>query len=423
MHKHFRVSVWAALLSASSFTVHAQQPSPAAIPDLCPVPIPLFDASIKPLSNLPQGAIGVRANHAEIDSETQVASFFGDVEVQLDQQQLTTDQAQINQQSGNINARGATRFTDGYVQVASENFQLNSGDNQALLSGARYQLAQSGAHGKADLLYLSPQQVLLQGATFTTCPSENPAWQMSAQEISLSEDEEWGEAWHAKFELFGVPVMYIPYINFPVTDARKSGFLFPTFRSSQKNGFEVETPYYINIAPNMDATITPRYMDERGLQMQGEFRFISTAGSGQYNLAYLDNDDSLTTDNSRFLWRIEQSHAWNDHWRGYVNGVFISDDDYLNDLGSEFAGRADSQIYRHAQLNYRSEDWQVTMRAEDFELLGNYRSPYRTVPQIQSHYNYNSALNLDVNLFTELSHFRNQDDSSDATTRVHIEPQ
>ena len=89
------------------------------------------------------------------------------------------------------------------------------------------------------MLAISPQQVRLEGSTFTTCPSENPAWQMSAEEISLSEDEAWGEAWHAKFELFGVPVLYIPYINFPVTEERKSGFLFPTFRSSQKNGFEV----------------------------------------------------------------------------------------------------------------------------------------------------------------------------------------
>ena len=365
----------------------------------------------------------MRANRADIDSTTQVASFFGEVEVQLDEQQLRTEQAQINQLTGNINASGETRFTNGYVQVASENFRLNSGDNQAFLSGARYQLAASGAHGKADMLSISPRQVLLEGSTFTTCPSENPAWQMSAEEISLSENEAWGEAWHAKFELFGVPVLYIPYINFPVTEERKSGFLFPTFRSSQKNGFEIEVPYYINIAPNMDATITPRYMAERGMQMQGEYRFLTETTQAQYNLAYLHDDKSTAADNSRFLWRIEQRHVWNENWRGYVNGTFISDDDYLNDIGSEFAGRADAQLYRHAQIDYLSKDWEVTIRTEDFEVLGNYRSPYRTIPQIISNYSYSPLDNFDFSLFSELSHFSNQDDSSDRATRLHMQPQ
>jgi LPS-assembly protein len=422
MHKFFWTSVWVITVGAWQHTAVAQhnvQPQMS----VCPVPAPLFNAPIKPFPNLLPDAIGVRANRADIDSTTQVASFFGAVEVQLNEQQLRTEQAQINQLSGNINASGETRFTNGYVQVASENFRLNSGENQAFLSGARYQLAVSGAHGKADMLSISPQQVRLEGSTFTTCPSENPAWQMSAEEISLSEDEAWGEAWHAKFELFGVPVLYIPYINFPVTDERKSGFLFPTFRSSQKNGFEVEIPYYINIAPNMDATITPRYMAERGLQMQGEYRFLTETTQAQYNLAYLDDDKSSLADNSRFLWRIEQRHAWSDNWRGYLNGTFISDDDYLNDIGSEFAGRADAQLYRHAQIDYLSTNWDVTLRAEDFEILGNYRSPYRTIPQIISHYSYAPLENWDFKLFSELSHFSNQDDSSDQATRLHLQPQ
>lgn len=422
MQKFFWTSVWVFAFSGLQQSAQAQQaPQPSV--SVCPVPTPLFNSPINPFPELLPGAIGVRANRADIDSVTQVASFFGSVEVQLGEQQLRTEQAQIDQLSGNINASGETRYTNGYVQVASENFRLNSGENQAFLSGAQYQLAVSGAHGKADLLSLSPQKILLEGSTFTTCPTENPAWQMSAEEISLSEDEAWGEAWHAKFELFGVPVLYVPYINFPVTDERKSGFLFPTFGSSQKNGFEIEIPYYINIAPNMDATVTPRYMAERGLQLQGEYRFLTETTQARYNLAYLENDKSTLTDNSRFLWRIEQQHVWNANWRGYLNGTFISDDDYLNDIGSEFAGRADAQLYRHAQVDYLSDNWEVTLRAEDFEILGNYRSPYRTIPQVSSHYAYSPFENFDFKLFSELSHFSNQDDSRDRATRLHVQPQ
>jgi LPS-assembly protein len=423
MVKIFQTSIWTVALSVSCAAVHAQQPSRPALSEVCPVPAPLFTTPISPIKDLPIGAIGVRADRADIDSESEVASFFGNVEVQFDQQQLRTEQAQIDQQTGNINASGSTLFTDGYVQVSSENFRLNSGENRAFLSGAEYQLTETGAHGKADLLSLSPAQVLLEGSTFTTCPSDSPVWQMSAQEISLNEDEAWGEAWHAKFELFGVPVLYLPYINFPVTEERKSGFLFPTFGSSQKNGFEVEVPYYFNIAPNMDATIAPRYMAERGVQMQAEFRTLTATGSGQYNVAYLESDKSTEDNAARYLWRVEQTQRWGENWRAYVNGTFISDDDYLNDLGSDFAGRADAQLYRHAQLDYLSEDWQVTMRAEDFELLGSYRSPYRTMPQIKSFYATDLGLDLDFSLFSEMSHFQNQDLSQDTATRVHVEPQ
>lgn len=389
----------------------------------CPVRAPLFaSADLDPIDGLETGLIGVRADAANIDSETTLASFTGNVQVQLDNQFLLTEQATVNQSSGNINASGATQFTDGYVQVSSDNFRLNSGDNRAYLAGARYQLNESGAHGTAELLSISPEQVLLAGSTFTTCPTDQPAWQLSADEINLSEDEAWGEAWHAKFELFGVPVLYVPYINFPITDERKSGFLFPTVRSSQKNGFEFEIPYYINIAPNQDATITPRYMAERGLQLKGEYRALTEDGFGQVNVAYLDQDDTLESDDSRYLWRVEHEQSWSPNWRSYVNILDISDDDYLNDFGSQFAGRADAQLYRHARVDYHTDHARVMLRAEDFEILGDYRAPYRTAPQLSTFFDWQGSQAMEFNLFSELTHFRNQNDSNDYATRFHIEP-
>lgn len=406
-------------ISGTAFAqAEIQQP-----PSTCPIPAPLFADPLPPIADLVDDAIGVRADRADIDSNTQVASFFGDVEVQMGSQQLRTEQAQVNQLTGNINASGATLFTDGYVEVASENFRLNSGANRAYLSGATYQMNNTGARGQAEVLSLSPQQILLEGSTFTTCPTENPAWQMSAEQIVINENEAWGEARHAKFELFGVPVFYLPYLNFPVSDERKSGFLFPTISSSQRNGFEVETPYYINIAPNMDATVAPRYMAERGLMMQGEFRYLSEQGGGQFNLAYLNDDASLEQSNSRFLWRAEHQQQWNPNWRSYVNAVGISDDDYLNDFGSEFAGRADAQLYRQARVDFETDQWQVGMRIEDFELLGNYRAAYRTLPQLTSQYRMQDELGFEYSVYAELSHFQNQELSSDTATRFHIEPQ
>ncbi|MEA3588904.1 LPS assembly protein LptD [Pseudidiomarina sp. 1APP75-27a] len=425
MHSFIRGAGWGiGLYLCGTTVVSAQAQDNAEFLAQCPVRAPLFQLDeLKPIRNLSTDAIGVRANQADIDSETSIASFTGNVEVQFNDQFLLTEQATVNQATGNINASGATQFTDGYVQVASENFRLNSGENRAYLSGAQYQLIDNGAHGTAELLAIAQEQVLLTGSTFTTCPTDNPAWQLSAEEISISEDEAWGEAWHAKFELFGVPVLYVPYLNFPINDERKTGFLFPTIRSSQKNGFEFEIPYYINIAPNQDATITPRYMAERGLQMQAEYRVLTDDGYGQLNLAYLNDDNSLETEESRYLWRVEHAQNWNQNWRSYINALDISDDDYLNDFGSDFAGRADAQLYRHARIDYLSDNVEVMLRAEDFELLGNYRSPYRTMPQIVTQAHWQGPRMLSYGVFSELTHFQNQEDSRDYASRLHVEPQ
>lgn len=206
MHLFIRGACWSISLYLCGTTVAAAQVQDnAEFLSQCPVRAPLFQLDeLKPIRNLSTDAIGVRANQADIDSETSIASFTGNVEVQFNKQYLLTEQATVNQATGNINASGATRFTDGYVQVASENFRLNSGTNRAYLAGAEYQLIDTGAHGTAEILSIAPEQVLLEGSTFTTCPTDDPAWQLSAQEISINEDEAWGEAWHAKFELFGV---------------------------------------------------------------------------------------------------------------------------------------------------------------------------------------------------------------------------
>lgn len=402
----------ASLLSLPSWAQSAY--SCVASQDLFPV----YTQSIK---NLDANTIGVRADRSVLDENTQVASFFGNVEVQFNEQRLFTDNAEVNQLSGNIVAAGATSFTNGYVQVVSEDFQFASAAEQAQLADAKYLINANGARGQADELRLTPQSLDLYGATFTTCPEPVPAWQLKAAEINISEDEAWGEAWHARFEVFGVPLLYLPYINFPTSDARKSGLLFPTISSSSNHGFEFELPYYINIAPNLDATITPRYMARRGLQGLLEFRYLTERHEGQLNLEYLPEDKSIDTNNSRYLWHVEHTANLNQNWRGYVNSTVISDDDYLNDFGSDFAGRADTQLYRHLQLDHVSDAWHSRLRIEDFDVLGDFRSPYRTLPAITTRFSKGDQ-HLNYEVLADFTHFRNQADSSNYASRVHLQP-
>lgn len=367
------------------------------------------------------GTIGVESRSAEILANEK-AYFTGNVIIQRNGQWLSTSKATIDQQQGEILASDGITFNDGYLSVTGDSLSLDLNDDQARLYNSDYRLRNHNARGHAELLSLSRQDVLLQDSSFTTCPGETPAWQLRAERIQIDETSDFGEAWHARFELFNVPVLYLPYFNFPLSDARKTGLLYPTFDSSSNSGFEVEVPYYFNIAPNMDATIAPVYMSERGTMMKGEYRYLFGQNAGQFNLEYLGNDDTRIANKKRYLWHVQHSAQINQDLSFYLDATEISDDNYLNDFGSDFAGRADTHLYRVAQLDYDNENWTAQLRTEDYELIGDYRSPYRTLPQLSINYNTGDFTGFSASLYNELTYFQNQDQAREYSTRAHIEP-
>ncbi|MEL7798789.1 LPS-assembly protein LptD [Idiomarina loihiensis] len=367
------------------------------------------------------GTIGVESRSAEILANEK-AYFTGNVIIQRNGQWLSTSKATIDQQRGEIIASDGITFNDGYLSVTGDSLSLDLNDDEAKLYNSDYRLQNHNARGHAELLSLSRQEVLLQDSSFTTCPGETPAWQLRAERIQINETSDFGEAWHARFELFDVPVLYLPYFNFPLSDARKTGLLYPTFDSSSNSGFEVEVPYYFNIAPNMDATIAPVYMSERGTMMKGEYRYLFEQNAGQFNLEYLGNDDTRIANKKRYLWHVQHSAQINQDLSFYLDATEISDDNYLNDFGSDFAGRADTHLYRVAQLDYDNENWTAQLRTEDYELIGDYRSPYRTLPQLSIDYNTGDFTGFSASLYNELTYFQNQVQTREYATRAHIEP-
>ncbi|TDP32617.1 LPS-assembly protein [Idiomarina aquatica] len=405
------------LPSAFVTEVAAQEPAP-----LCPSTTVAFDfKAIQSAEPLAQDVIKVSANDAEIfDNER--ANFGGDVIIRRNNQWLFTESAQINQQQSVIDATGGVRFTDGYINVYGESFNFDGGTEVAKLRQTQYEMSTTNARGQAEQLEISPQHVNLLGSSFTTCPADNPAWQLTAERIEIDEESDFGRAWGAKLELFDVPVFYLPYFTFPVTENRKSGFLYPTIDSSSLNGVELEAPYYFNIAPNMDATVAPVLMSERGVMLKTEYRYLFADHAGQVNVNYLPSDDARVDNADRYLWHVNHNARFNEHWSAYLDVTQISDDNYLNDFGSEFAGRADTHLYRVAQLDYVERNWHLRMRTEDYELLGQFRSPYRTLPQLSLNYQSNQLEGLSLDWYNELTYFQNQVRTRNYATRIHSAP-
>ncbi|MGM0480915.1 MAG: LPS-assembly protein LptD [Pseudomonadota bacterium] len=377
--------------------------------------IPDFDSSLQP------GSIAVYSNEAEIFTG-ESANFTGDVVIQRNNQWLMTESAVIDQSTRSIRATNGVRFTDGFIHVSGRTFLFDGQQEVAQLTDTEYQMAKTNAHGKAAKLSISAQQVSLIDSSFTTCPSNDPAWQLTAERIEVNEQSDFGKAWGAKLELFDVPVFYLPYFTFPANDKRKSGLLFPTIDSSSNNGLEIETPYYLNIAPNMDATVAPVWMSERGLMLKGQYRYVFSQSSGQINLEYLPSDDTLADGDNRYLWHVSHNAQFSEHWNAFIDATHISDDNYLNDFGSDFAGRADTHLYRVAQLDYNNQNWHLRLRTEDYEILGQYRSPYRTLPQLSVNFQQPSGTGLNWGWYNELTYFQNQQQNSRYATRLHSAP-
>lgn len=367
----------------------------------------------------------VLSEYSQLDAN-RFARFRGHVVVLQGHQRLVTRNATFDNLTGVLQADGGLLFSDDYIAVRAADIQADSLGQSASIIDSEYLLIPRSAHGRAGQIDLAmaegQRQVVLHDGTFTTCPGERPAWQIAARSIEMNENESWGTAHHAQFRLFNVPVLYIPRFSFPLTDERKSGLLYPTIRSSARNGVELEVPYYFNLAPNYDLTLTPRLMTDRGVMGMVETRYLTEQHRGIVEVNYLHSDRRSSLDNSRSLWRIEQNSRLSDRWSGYVDFAQVSDTAYINDFGSTFVNRADPHLYRRGQFDYHSGQSHLQIQFEDFQMLGPYQAPYRTLPRISGWHQESLANHLDLHVFSEVTQFRNPLDANDSATRVHVEP-
>ncbi|MDE3273156.1 LPS assembly protein LptD [Pseudoalteromonas sp. G4] len=373
-------------------------------------------------SDLALGQLAINADTVELAGRNK-ALFSGNVVMDSTQMSLTASSAELDKLNGMLNAIGPIIYQDTNSYISSKHFFANFNSSELSLGDAKYQFTQQAGRGEAKLLEVTNQALLLEDASFTTCPSETPVWALDAKKIKLSQEEGWGETYGAVLKIYDTPVFYLPYFTFPISDKRKSGFIEPTFTSSNRYGLEIETPFYWNIAPNMDATITPRYMANKGFQLQTEFRYLTEEHQGMAAIEYLNSDDSAPELNSRYLLHFSQYSKIDDNWRGQIDITNISDDNYINDMGSSYANRTDTQLNHLIQLTHLGENWHTDFKLQGFEVLGDHLESYRALPQISfNQINAFDFYGFDFTFNGEFAHFQNEEAIVEEATRLHLEP-
>lgn len=277
-----------------------------------------------------------------------------------------------------------------------------------------YRLLRKNAQGRAQRVEFDSQDsaTVLVG-DFTTCEGPNPDWYLKSSKLSLDNDSGTGVARNAILVFKGVPIAGTPYISFPLSEERVSGFLAPTITTSTTGGLEVTTPYYVDIAPNRDLTLYPHYISRRGLMLGGEARYLDRDYAGQTKAEYL-NSDAVTNEN-RYIISSQHKQNFGSGLTFNSNLNAASDDGYPNDfpfsLGFSNPGTSRRLLLRDAVLNYSDIDQRAMFRVTDFQILQDVNAPiaipYARLPQLtyQKFNFYDNGLSLEFNSdFTRFSH-------------------
>ncbi|HET7729365.1 MAG TPA: LPS-assembly protein LptD [Usitatibacter sp.] len=268
------------------------------------------------------------------------------------------------------------------------------------------------SRGQAERALLEPDnKSRLFRAEYTSCPAPRDDWFIRVNELEVDTALNVGKAYNTTVFFLGLPILYSPYLSFPLDNKRRTGFLAPTLGTSGRSGFEIALPYYWNIAENRDATLTPKLYSKRGLQLGGEFRYLEPRFAGQLEAEFLPRD--RIADRDRYFVGVRHGQQLWGGWSLGVNAQKVSDDDYFRDLSTKIAATSQTNLPRDAILAYEDDSWAFSARALAYQTLQDPNPeaprvpiPYRILPRLTALGLKQNVLGFDWQFLGEYSNFR-----------------
>ncbi len=315
----------------------------------------------------------------------QLAEARGNVELRRADQYLATGILRFDPETETITMPGEVDYEDSVLRISGSSAHYSFLTENGRFSDVDYGLTGSSANGSAaEVVVDAGNHSLLRQLRFTTCPGEKPEWVLTAKELKLNFEEGVGTAKGAKLQFFDIPIIYLPYMTFPIDDRRKSGFLYPFISTANDNGFEISFPYYWNIAPNQDATIKPRYFTERGAMLTGEYRFITRRTGGALNFDYLPVDKR--TRELRYHYRFNHDARLSRRWGSRILIDRVSDDRFFQDFSNSLASASRQYLRNKAGITGSGRHWTFSAIADVFQVVDESVSavnePYRRLPRL-----------------------------------------
>jgi LPS-assembly protein len=365
------------------------------------------------------GPINITSDEATLGVDGN-ATLRGNVEATQGDRRIRANHIEYDSKTGSMRSEGHIEFEDPLVRVtgAAGSYSAAAG---AEFRDAQFALRQRAARGSAQDLRLTPEgQIHLSDVMFTTCPLHDDSWHLRAGNITLDTNDKIGSGRDARVDFMGVPLMYLPWMSFPLSNERKSGFLFPSIGNTSINGVQLSVPYYWNIAPNADFTFQPILYSKAGIDLGGDLRWLTANQRGELDWNYLPYDKAYGASRSRV--QLTDLAELPYDWRLKISAANVSDRQYFEDFSNGPEGASTAFLDRRGTLSYRSEHWNLAVEAQEYQTidytLPEPERPYARVPHLAADADYALGPNgvLRYGFYSELVNFQHVEAPEAVTT-------
>jgi len=407
----WRLPVWVASASLLGPLAQAQ-----SVEDTSLKSSPLLQERIDPAARraMPTFVFGNQiTGHPDQDTVVE-----GNAELRKADMVIKADRLEYDQPTDTARASGHVRINRAGNVYEGPLLELRVDAFEGFFNEPSYQFLRNQAHGEADRVdFLDEQHAIIHNATYTTCkrvpgPDWLPDWILKASSLSLDQAEDTGTATGALLSFKGVPLLPVPYLTFPLSDQRKSGFLPPTVGLDNVNGSELAVPYYWNIAANRDATFTPTLMSNRGVNLAGELRYLESDFAGRARLDWMPAD--TLRDEARWGLNLQhQGHlksGWSDSGLTLnLNLNRVSDDNYWRDFSRTDGSLTQRLLAADATLTWSNGPFSSTLRALQWQTLQDVTAPiippFDRLPQLATRYVHNGWQGVNLSVDADYTHF------------------
>lgn len=325
-----------------------------------------------------QGQVRGQSDNAGYGTQGETV-LDGQVILRQGDQQMQARQATLSGDRSSVALEGPLTYRQPGVLLRGSEGNVGLKSDAANIDNAHFVFHNARLRGDAYRMErLADGRYRVSNGVFTTCEPQSRLWSIVGSNITINRTEGYGTATSSRLRFYDIPVFYWPWIRFPIDDRRLTGLLYPTISISSTNGFDYQQPFYLNLAPNYDATIVPRYMTDRGWMLGGQFRYLLDSDKGSIKGNYLGRDRGGSDDfdrQNRLLnqkrWYVDFQHEGNFTPRTTYQLRFgsASDGDYFRDFGSTFAEQDTSNLERRAQIDYSGDVWHLQARARGYQVM------------------------------------------------------
>ncbi|ENL8516588.1 LPS assembly protein LptD [Providencia rettgeri] len=426
--------VWAAIYSQQAHADLAQQ---------CMLGVPVYT---KPIVKGDPNNLPIHITAEDVRGEyPNFVEYDGNVDIQQGNQTLTADNVKLTQTETageppvrEVTATGNVHYDDPQIILKGPSAWSNLDNKNTDVNDGNYMMVGRQGRGDATKMKMRDENrySIMENGTFTTCLPGNNSWSVAGSEVIIDREEEVAEIWHARFKVGDVPIFYSPYMQLPIGNKRRSGFLIPTGSYSTNDGLEFSLPYYWNIAPNYDATITPQFMTHRGVKLNNEFRYLITPGTGTVAFDFLKHDRAYSKDKERgkrekrdsddrwlFYWRHSGTYAG--HWNFSSDYTKVSDPSYFTDFSSQYGSTTDGYATQKFSAGYSDTNWNAKVTHKQFQIFADNpnKRAYKAEPQVDFNYYKNNLGAFDFHTYAQAARFTSVGKNNPDATRLHFEPE